>query len=756
MIQHSSVAPPRVRLLAALCALALVLAAPRPVASQEPSGSASAASSIPADAYADAAARELVHLARLRRSTVDRRIEAYEARAVERVSVKLRTPIGERLIFRRETVADIAWTPDTVRVELQGVREVLPPLSGSPQLPAGLAASVPSLAFDPLDSELLLRFDDRVLRHPLATGSEQHYRFASGETTTLRLPTGHTIRLRELRISPRRADRQLISGSFWLDEESYAVVQAYFRLAGAVEAPRGAVSLSPPTSAELDFIAVNYGIWEQRWWMPHTVAAQGMVRAGNYRLPVTYERRYEGYVIRGDAAPLPRPDLAQVPGELPARLCRPRTGFSVQARIGAPSPLDTLSAEGRALREARQDSVRRAHEEQTDSAEVCDRTFLVTRAEDPTLLESELLSGDIYADASPVLSPAELRAIAERMGAVPRPVLGLSRPVVEWPLNRPGLIRYNRVEGLSAGVGAAVTAGPLGADLALRAGANRAALGGELGVRHAGARLSSRLAGYHRLEATPIASDPFSVRASAAALLLGRDDNDYFRASGVELLMEPAGAGSRWYDLRLFAERQSEVPAQEEFSVARLLGRGPLLRPNVEALRGEQVGATLRLRAARGLDPEGPRLGAELELHGEVGDHRFARPALRVRASTQLLPRVTLGAEGATGVGLGEVPPQRMWQLGGAETLRGHDFGAARGDAFWLARGEVGYGLPFLRFLVFGDVGDAGPTQELPRGAPLRSAGLGLGLFDGMIRAELARAVETGAWRAYLRLNGAF
>ena len=44
---------------------------------------------VPADAYADAAAREMVRLARIRRAMVDRRIEAYETTVVERISAGL-------------------------------------------------------------------------------------------------------------------------------------------------------------------------------------------------------------------------------------------------------------------------------------------------------------------------------------------------------------------------------------------------------------------------------------------------------------------------------------------------------------------------------------------------------------------------------------------------------------------------------------------------------------------------------------------
>src|SRR5690606_9841154 len=98
------------------------------------------------------------------------------------------------------------------------------------------SAELLTLAFDPGDPQMLLRVDTTAIRHPLAEGGEAHYRFASGDTTVIRLPDGRTVRLRELRILPRRRDPQLIRGSFWLDAETHAVVQAYFRLARAFDA----------------------------------------------------------------------------------------------------------------------------------------------------------------------------------------------------------------------------------------------------------------------------------------------------------------------------------------------------------------------------------------------------------------------------------------------------------------------------------------------------------------------------------------
>jgi hypothetical protein len=172
----------------------------------------------PADAYVNDDARTLVRLARLRRNTVDRRIEAYGTTARERFSVGLHAGIGEKLVYRRETVTRIDWQRDgPVALDVLAMREVSPLFDAEPEVPLDMSAELLRLAFDPVESEMLLRFDTTGIRHPLTEGSEAQYRFEAGDTTVIRLPDGRAVRLRELRFIPRRRDPHLIHGSFWLE-----------------------------------------------------------------------------------------------------------------------------------------------------------------------------------------------------------------------------------------------------------------------------------------------------------------------------------------------------------------------------------------------------------------------------------------------------------------------------------------------------------------------------------------------------------
>jgi hypothetical protein len=739
--------PPFPRALATACAFIVLSHAAPAQARQQQAEPDTAASALPADAYADESARELVRRARIRRSMVDHRIEAYETRAVERISAGLRTPLGERLIFRRETASHVSWTRDTVRIHVLGAREVLPPVSERLQIPADLTSSMPSIAFDPVDSQVLLRLDQTALRDPFAAGAERDYRYAAGDSTIIRLPDGRSVRLRELRVVPRRASPELVTGSFWLDTDTHAVVQAYFRLARALRDRSAGVSVG----GEIDYIAVEYGLWELRWWLPRFVAGHGVVSVGGVRLPVSFERRYDDYTILGDTTALPT--LADLPAELPERLCRPPVWIQIQAGIGG-TATDTISSETMQQRENEAHERRRARRAETDATQVCDRAFIVTREERDELLASALLPEDIYDAASPIIDAGQLRAIAERMRRIPELPWQLVAPVIETPLNRPALVRYNRVEGASFGARALLDLGRLGVDAGARIGTT-GEVGAELGVSRHGDLVQSRLAAYRRLDAVDVARQPFGVHATLRALVLGSDDHDYFRATGVEARFRPPEARRQWYDARVFAERHHAVEAQADFSFFGLIDSDRSLRPNVVADPADQLGAALRLRTGGGLDPRSFRWGAELELHGETGDYTFVRPALQLRAGVPLTGRISAGIEAAGGSAFGDPPVQRLWQLGGVSTLRGYDAAVARGDTYWRGRGELGYGLTAARLVAFSDIGWAGPRGELATGRALPSAGLGLSVLDGLLRLDVARGLRTGGgWKLHLQFDG--
>lgn len=710
------------------------------------------------DAYRDPRAQELVRLARARRAVVDTRITAYETTAHERLSARMAVAGAERLLFRRETAARIAWTPDTVRIEVLGAREAQPLASAAAQLPpASLASMVPALAFDPVDSEMLLRFDSTVIRHPLAPGSEAHYRFASGDSARIRLPDGRAVRLLELRIAARRPDRRLINGAFWLDAETHAVVRAAFRLSQGYSSSRSGVTMvAPEFSGEVDHVAIEYGLWDFRWWLPRTIVARGVVRVAGMRLPLAYDRRYEGYRVEGDTASAavlatrPSPGLDPLGPEEDGRRCRRRVRGSISINVGAGSPAGRDSAWEAEWREA---AAAVAAGDSADAADDrCARVFVVSRAEGVDLVDSPEFEGSIYDEGEGPVSEADLRGLSELLREVPGSPWAVGRPGLR--VLTPELVRYNRVEGLSLGARATLPLGPAELRAELRAGTT-GEIGGRLSGIHSSPGLRTELAAYRGLEAVQVASQPFSLASSAGAFFLGRDENDYFRGTGAELRFSPPAARSQRWDLRLFAERQEAVEAETDGSLRGWIDGGFEVRENLPAERLEQAGATLRLRAARGDDPAGLRARAELELHGETGDRAFGRPLLRLGADGLLGGGVGFGLGLAAGTAFGDVPVQRAWQIGGATTVRGHDPAALRGESLWLARAELTRGDPGFRLSLFGDAGWAGPSEEVWNARPLTGVGIGAAFLDNLVRVDLAHGLgDGGGLRLHLRMGG--
>ena len=90
--------------------------------------------------------------------------------------------------------------------------------------------------------------------------------------------------------------------------------------------------------------------------------------------------------------------------------------------------------------------------------------------------------------------------------------------------------------------------------------------------------------------------------------------------------------------------------------------------------------------------------------------------------------------------------------------MRGIDAGSAVGDAFWVGRGELGWGTRMARPVVFGDLGWAGSRDDWQHpGKPLAGAGVGASFLDGLIRADVAKGISpAGGVRVYLYVDARF
>ena len=68
--------------------------------------------------------------------------------------------------------------------------------------------------------------------------------------------------------------------------------------------------------------------------------------------------------------------------------------------------------------------------------------------------------------------------------------------------------------------------------------------------------------------------------------------------------------------------------------------------------------------------------------------------------------------------------------------------GAGVGDAYWMARAELGRGSVGWRPVIFYDIGWAGPRGDWREpGRPLSGAGAGLSILDGLLRLDVSRGI---------------
>jgi hypothetical protein len=735
-------------MLLSAAALLLLHAAPAQRDTTPASPAAMAAS------YRDANARELVRKAREYRLTTDRSLRAYQALGRQRAAAGLRTPLRERTLFGQEVAVRIDWRREgPTRVQLVGARtRTVDDDDGDAD--DDVRDEARELAFDPADEQMRMGLlgNETWIRHPLAVGSERDYRFSTGDTLTVRLSGGETVRVFELRVEPRRLDAPLVSGSIWLEDRSYGVVRTLLRLSHSLtqeirsETTRDSTGrrstsvnvsiggddrdstparrrrrgrgmwLLPDVRVDVRYITTEYGLVQNRWWMPTHTAVDATVTMGGFTLPARFERSWSQYRVEGDPLPAPGAPVAAAP-----------------AVVIPDTPQACRGNEACTCRRGR-----------------CRLVEVTVPADTAALATSPDLPPPLTTGA-PLLSGKEASDLGRELGRVASDPWVFTRPSVR---RAPVLLRFNRVEGLSVGARQTMDFGPLAVDGTLRIATATGEPDVELGVRRETAERRLRLAGYRRLTAANPAERPLGLGNSLGALLWGRDNGDYFRATGVELRGAPPRSERPWMEWRLFGEHQHPVGTETDLSL-RGIGSDFAFRPNMIADRADQAGVGLVLRPLVDAGALGFRWGTELGMEAETGDFRFARPTLRLNGALDL-GSFALALDAAAGTSFGDVPAQGLWRLGGAGTLRGYDGSAAVGTAFWRGRGEVGRGSGAARFALFSDLGWAGSRESFTFQRPLWSVGVGASVLDGLVRMDLARALRapTG-WRLELYLDGA-
>ena len=718
---------------------------------------------IPADSYADSATRALVTDVRAARERNERMVTSYRVRASQRIGLGIRALARDRMLWRQELVADIVWRRDsTSSATVVGARESAPVAERGDHLPEGLRGNVRELIVDPASDYLKVigaGDDNEGFLYPMRVGGELDYRYAVGGTTEIGLPDGRRIRLVALNITPRRADWRLIAGTLWFDADTKGLVRAAFRPSRPFELQRDAddeddVPGWVNARGEVRFVTLEYGLYEGRWWLPRYMAIDAVGSMGSWLdAPFKIERVYQDYEVEGGDPPDPNSTFVPAGRSRVANLDgSPVDSTERAARADSISSLiQECIARGQAADSAtdrRAIRVRSAHcredmEDDNLTVTIPDDTASVLT--DPSLGEPILQMGDLITEAELVTLRGAIAELPDRPWETR----------IDLPTGVGALLRnarYNRVEGLSLGLTAAVDFGRFRLEGAARLGV--ADLEPDMRGSVVRETVARRLAitGYQRLAAANPAVRPFGPMNSAMALLAGRDDGEYFRARGVELTADDTDA-ARW-SFRAWHQRERVALVETDASLAALFDDDRVFRLNIVADAATQSGASITVRTTKPVSRT-VTVGAETTVDAATGTFDYGRGALTVRAFITPASKFAAAFSVSAGTSRGTVPVQSRFYLGGAATLRGFSGGAAAGDAFWLARAEVGNSLPAARLVGFVDLGWAGARRNFGKGGTLAGVGIGGSFLDGLVRVDLAHGLkEPGGTRLELYFDG--
>ena len=724
-----------------------------------------------ATAYRNAGAKDLLLLARDARARQDSALQSYDATTYQRVSAGLGfTKFGrDRLAFRSEQSTHVRWRRGIgAYVNVTGSRTVVPIAGKSAHVTTdGVFSPIPyypgseTLWIGASASQQTVDENEGII-HPLAEGSEAYYTYTSGDSATFRLPDGKAIRLRELQVRPRTPKWNLAVGSLWFDLAGGQLVRAAYRMSVPMDIKAVAEQddstsfedvpalIKPmlfPMTASISAIGVEYGLYQGRFWLPRVQVLEGGANVSFMRMPFKLEQKFT-YDQVNSGAKLP----AIVADTGPRR----GGGVNVGVRVGSQSARDSVREARRAARRTAQCDTATGNRVYTrrSNRDNPNPVFITVPCDSTKLANSPDLPGSIYDKGEETFGAVEIdELVKQALSMSAQPDFAPLPPTTELEN-----LRYNRIEGLSVGGRVDQT---LGAGYSLHATGRIGIADREPNVEVAGARSDLKrtlsVAGYNHLVSASDWGNPLTLGSSISAFLFGRDEGFYYRASGLELTSTPDEAAGGAFIWSLFAEQQRTATQKTTFSLARLT-HGALFEPNFVATKGVFVGARTRYTGTLGLDPQGFRLFTDFRVEGARGDTgSYGRAAVDFTASHGIgdgAAALTLAAGSAVGV----LPVQRLWYLGGSQTVRGQRPGRAVGDAFWLARAEVAHGVGVIRPVLFADVGWAGDRRHFDKiGIPMSGVGAGTSIMDGLIRFDVARGINPERqWRVDTYIEARF
>ncbi len=719
------------------------------------------------DAFLDPVARELFTIAFDGWSELGENIERYTARIDQRMAVGLRTRGRDRAIYHNETAVRAFWGRDRLPiVQLLGARSRYP--GRGIVMRAANLGWLEELPFDgpfaPGRDQLFvgsgegagyfIPADDDYLTHPLGQGADTLYRFRSRDTTTISFPDGSRLAAVRLDVIPRASAPYRISGTLWIDPASGALVRGVYRVSRRLDMAREfpedigktiQYRLVPgflkPLTVDVQVVAVDYSLLDFDMWLPRTVRFEGQVAAGVLKIPISIDYAYRiESVTRRD-------ETAAAGGE-------ERPGGETLEEVRFETKADEVAFIARLLSEEGEVSYRPISDEEFDPEQQAIPLRWIAPVDPGVLEDSPHLPPPIWENAPGFLSDSDVDEYMRLLADIPAaPVRGVDLDFnLGWA--RPNLLRYNRVEGPAVGgrfEWAMHGSYSLGTAVFFGFADRRAKV--RLDVERSTVLRRLKLGAYHELRATDFESGYLGIGNSLGAFLFGRDNGEYFFATGTDLTWRPAAIARQSFSLRAYAERHGPAESNAGFALLRIGDEAWGFRPNLAAEEVEEVGCELRLSPRWGRDSE--RAVGGIDFFGrtaawwQAGDEAresYGQASATLMATLSLRGsgwrRSRIAVEAAGGHTWGRAPIQRSWFLGGPGSLRGYPASELAGLSFLTGRIELAATFEGLGGSLFGDAGWAGPADDFNSGDILFGIGAGVSILDGVVRIDLSRGLE--------------
>ena len=687
--------------------------------------------------YSSPAVQQLVERAMSRRRTGDSAVLDYRAR----IHYRLTVGVGRRRWAQvppsavEEQVADVQWQrPNDLRVDVVGRRA----RSRSEALELSSVWDRPWFVPRSVDDSVRIFSDEFPATgalHPLAGSGPEWYRYALASGLSVTPGRGSTLRLLRVDVTPRRTGPALIAGQMWIDSATAEVVRLTFRYVGTGlwVRPEGPARSDSSSARRINSLAnqivsvdadLEYGLQDARYWMPHRQVISGRVRipvVGDVVIPFRAVTTFEEFEIN--------------------------SGRPIAFDLPLPSTDDPDSL--RAIRKARRDSL---HAQRGDAPEGADSRrswsyadrwaggrYELHRPSNDSLgrfggwLDSLSLDADPGEARRAREAESELARVAE---SLPDSLTGRQAHGIAYE-RLADAFRYNRVQGLSLGLGYRVRVPGVsftGLYGTVRYGFSDERVTGRLSLVRDAPDGRIVMSGYREV----VNVDPFAPASGIGntlnALFAAHDDGDYTLARGISAGYETSlrtglelAVGARY-------ERQTSVARAATSEINDFLGGSGGFPPNAPVDDGWFAAGQVRLTGvgdfrwqatADVLGGEGTTTG---RVFGEIRRSVGKRQGLTVRVKSGIATQPTLR--------------QAAFRLGGIGTVRGHDYGVRRGQAFWSAQLDVTPLPGRLRPVLFVDAGQAGGAGNLFSGRVLAGAGVGLSVFSGLVRFDLSRAVS--------------